>query len=126
MDIPRIFLKERSEKRVLAGHLWVFSNEIDKAEEEVEAGGQVDVYSSREKFIGRGFVNPHSLIAARILTRTQLPVSDGLGSIVAPIPIPPDASLLGLTRHFQAVSFFPSGTCARRIATTPGLSLTFQ
>jgi hypothetical protein len=63
---------------------------------------------------------------ARILTRTSLPGPDATGSIVAPLPIPADVTLLGLTRHFQAVSFFPAGTCARRIATTPGLSLTFQ
>ena len=63
---------------------------------------------------------------ARILSRTQLPAPDAQGSIVAAIPIPPDATLLGLTSYFQAVSFFPAGTCARRIATTPGLSLTFQ
>jgi len=63
---------------------------------------------------------------ARILTRTQLPLPDARGSLVAPLPIPADPQLLGRTWHFQGVSFFPAGACARRIATTPGLSLTFQ
>lgn len=62
----------------------------------------------------------------RIFTRTPLPAPDAKGSLVAPLPIPPDPALLGLTRYFQAVSFFPAGSCARRIATTPGLALTFQ
>lgn len=63
---------------------------------------------------------------ARVFTRTQLPAPDAIGSVVAPLPIPADPVLLGITSHFQAVSFFPAGTCVRRIATSPGLSLTFQ
>ncbi len=68
MEYPQVYLKPHSEKRVEEGHLWVFSNEIDKAEEDVTPGGLVDIYSARKQFVGRGFCNPHSLIALRILT----------------------------------------------------------
>lgn len=76
MDVPRIYLKPHRDTRAETGHLWIFSNEIDKAEEDVEAGGIADIFSSREKFIGRGFCNPQSLIAARILTRKAEPVDE--------------------------------------------------
>jgi 23S rRNA (cytosine1962-C5)-methyltransferase len=63
-----IYLKKNQERRLLAGHLWVFSNEIDKIEGEIINGGICDIYSSRNRFIGRGYYNKHSLIAVRILT----------------------------------------------------------
>lgn len=39
--------------------------------------------------------------------------------------IPPIGRLYSL-EPFQGVSFFLAGTCARRIASTPGLRITFQ
>lgn len=68
---PKIFLKSREEKRILQGHLWVFSNEIAQAEGPPEPGSIVDIYSHQRKFLGRGFCNPHSLIACRILTHKE-------------------------------------------------------
>jgi len=64
--------------------------------------------------------------AMGILTRTQLPLPDPRHSIVASLPIPADPALLGLSYGFQGISFFPAGVCAQRIASTPGLRLTFQ
>ena len=67
--VPKIILKPRREERILEGHLWVFSNEIARLEGSPEPGGPADVFSHRNAFLGRGFFNPKSLIAARILTR---------------------------------------------------------
>ncbi len=67
-------LKKNEERRLLAGHLWVFSNEIDtKATSlgDFEAGQSVCLESSRGAFLGHGYVNPHSLIAARICSRDK-------------------------------------------------------
>ena len=63
---------------------------------------------------------------ARILARTQLPIPDAHGSLAVPFPIPLDPGMVGLSYYFQAVTFFGDGRCTRRIATTPGLKLTFQ
>ena len=63
-----IYLKKNQERRLLTGHLWVFSNEIEKIDGEIINGGICNIYSSRNRFIGRGYYNKHSLIAARILT----------------------------------------------------------
>jgi len=71
-------------------------------------------------------LDPQPLGGFGILSRTTLPSPDGQRSIVANFPIPNDPVLAGLTYYFQGVSFFPHGTCARDIATTPGLALTFQ
>jgi 23S rRNA (cytosine1962-C5)-methyltransferase len=67
-------LKRGEERRLAAGHLWVFSNEIDTARTPLTAlaPGQVaELRSSRDAFLGYASVNPHALICARILSRDQ-------------------------------------------------------
>jgi 23S rRNA (cytosine1962-C5)-methyltransferase len=49
----------------------VFSNEIETVPVDAAAGEIVDVLDSRGAFVGRGYVNPRSLIAVRVLTRRQ-------------------------------------------------------
>jgi 23S rRNA (cytosine1962-C5)-methyltransferase len=72
VSLPPLRLKPNEERRLSAGHLWVFSNEIDTAATPLqgfEPGALCEVISARGKFIGYGYVNPHSLIAARVLGR---------------------------------------------------------
>jgi 23S rRNA (cytosine1962-C5)-methyltransferase len=64
-------LKKKEERRILRGHPWVFSNEIERPAETLSPGDIVDVLDNSGRFIGRGYINPHSLIIARILTRKQ-------------------------------------------------------
>ena len=66
MTIPVVRLKSKEEKRVLAGHLWVFSNEIEKIEGQPGTGDVVEVKSARNERIGFGFFNPSTLIAVRM------------------------------------------------------------
>jgi 23S rRNA (cytosine1962-C5)-methyltransferase len=69
---PPLALKRSEERRIEGGHLWVFSNEIDNDRTpltQFETGGICRVVSSRDKFLGFAYVNPHSLICARILGR---------------------------------------------------------
>jgi len=69
---PVLRLKRHEERRVVAGHLWVFSNEIDTDATPLAGltpGSLVTLESDRGKFLGYGYANPHSLIAARILSR---------------------------------------------------------
>jgi 23S rRNA (cytosine1962-C5)-methyltransferase len=64
----KIYLKKNEEKRLLSGHQWIFSNEIEKIDGEITDGGIASLYSFRNDFLGRGFYNKHSLIAFRLLT----------------------------------------------------------
>ena len=68
-------LKRDEERRLSAGHLWVYSNEVDTRLTPLTsfaAGQSVEIRSAKDKFLGYGYVNPHSLIAARILGRDPL------------------------------------------------------
>jgi len=61
-------------KRVLAGHLWVFSNEIAEHLGDFEPGEVVEVRDTRETFLGMGYINPNSLISVRLLAREAVPI----------------------------------------------------
>jgi 23S rRNA (cytosine1962-C5)-methyltransferase len=73
-EFPVLRLKRGEERRIAAGHQWVFSNEIDTAASPLakfSTGEIVAVMSDRDRFLGWAYVNPHSLIAARILGRSR-------------------------------------------------------
>ena len=67
----KIILRKKEENRILAGHLWVFSNEIDHYPADINNGDIAEVVSSQNAFLGLGLVNKNSLIAARILTKER-------------------------------------------------------
>ena len=67
-DLPVLRLKRGEDRRLRAGHPWVFSNEIDTRATPlatVPPGGLVAVQDAREQGIGWGYANPHALICAR-------------------------------------------------------------
>jgi 23S rRNA (cytosine1962-C5)-methyltransferase len=77
-DLPRYFcamipviLKKKIGLRVENGHPWIFGNEIAETEETVKPGDIVTVFNGDRKFIGKGFINPQSQIAIRLLTRRE-------------------------------------------------------
>lgn len=65
-------LKKNEERRLRAGHLWVYSNEVDTAVTPLtgfRAGEPVEIQASNGKPVGTGYVNPQSLICARLVSR---------------------------------------------------------
>lgn len=72
MQPTQLRLKKHEEKRLLQGHLWVYSNEIDTQRTplaQFTPGQLVEVEDSRGRCLGRGYVNPHTLLCARLLTK---------------------------------------------------------
>lgn len=67
--MQKVYLKKNEDKRIRLGHLWVFSNEIEKADKNLENGDIVTVYDSGGQILGKGFYNKGSLIAVRMLGR---------------------------------------------------------
>ncbi len=70
-DLPILKLQPGRDRRVSAGHPWVYSNEIasDPKLQALEAGSLVQVISEGGKALGIATYNPKTLLAARILTR---------------------------------------------------------
>ncbi|MFV2057797.1 MAG: RlmI/RlmK family 23S rRNA methyltransferase, partial [Thiohalomonadales bacterium] len=68
---PDLLLKRNEDRRLRAGHLWIYSNEIDTGRcplKSYQAGDLVNVLSHNGKLLGTAYINPHSLICARIIS----------------------------------------------------------
>ncbi len=74
-----IFLNKKISRRVELGHPWIFGNEVNpgKAMDAAAKPGEiVNVYTHDKKFVGRGYINPQSLIMVRLLTRDKDEIID--------------------------------------------------
>ena len=72
LALPELRLKPHEGRRLAAGHLWVFSNEVDTDRTPLAAfapGALCRLVGDRDHFLGYATVNPHALICARILGR---------------------------------------------------------
>ena len=72
VEYPALYLKRGEDARLRAGHLWVFSNEVDVARSPLSGFAPGDICAivdHQDKPIGIGYVNPNSLIAARLVAR---------------------------------------------------------
>lgn len=72
MTLPVLYLRKGAERRLRAGHLWVYSNEVDARRSPLavfEAGSQAELRAANDKALGTVFVNPHTLICARLISR---------------------------------------------------------
>ncbi len=70
-SLPKIFLRPESDRRARGGHLWIFSNELRDGFQDIPPGELVEIRDAGGGLIGIGTLNPHSLIAARLLTRSR-------------------------------------------------------
>ena len=66
--MTRVTLHKGRERRPLAGHPWIYQGEIQRIEGDPTPGDLVEVRDARGRFVGRGYVNPRSQIAVRLLT----------------------------------------------------------
>lgn len=66
-----IKIKRQAVTQAGQGHPWIFSNQISDFPKTLSPGSLVDILGPRGEWMGRGYFNPHSLIAIRILTREK-------------------------------------------------------
>jgi 23S rRNA (cytosine1962-C5)-methyltransferase len=72
MAYTELYLKKNEDKRLRKGHSWVFSNEVDTQRSPLEqftAGDLVQIIDAEGKGLGTAYVNPQTLICARLLSR---------------------------------------------------------
>lgn len=66
-----IYLKKNEEKRIIAGHSWVYANEVAEIKNKDKNGSLASVYSNDGRFIGKGYINHASKILVRIFIRND-------------------------------------------------------
>ena len=71
MNYPEISLRKGSEQLLRRGHPWVYSGAVAGHSPDAAPGEIVDVIDSRGGFVGRGYYNPHSTIAIRVMSRDR-------------------------------------------------------
>jgi 23S rRNA (cytosine1962-C5)-methyltransferase len=79
MSLPSLRLKANADRRLRAGHLWVYSNEVDVAITPLsgfQAGDQALLEAAGGKPLGIVGISPNNLICARLLSRDTSHVLD--------------------------------------------------
>lgn len=100
----KVFLKKKISTRIAEGHLWVYQNEIgDVVGTDIYGGVIVDVFSSNGSFVARGYYNPVSQIAIRLLSTRQEPIDEAffLKKIRAALAY---RQQLGFTENYRLVN----------------------
>lgn len=64
-----VYLKKNEEKRPLAGHSWVYANEVARIEGKDKNGALATVRSFDGRFVGKGYLNHASKILVRLFIR---------------------------------------------------------
>ncbi|WP_101758746.1 class I SAM-dependent rRNA methyltransferase [Oceanicoccus sp. KOV_DT_Chl] len=81
-ELAILNLKPQNDKRLRAGHLWIYSNEVDVNAtplKDFQPGQQVQVNSAQGKPLGLAYINPHNLICGRLFSReTKYPLDKSL------------------------------------------------
>jgi 23S rRNA (cytosine1962-C5)-methyltransferase len=68
-NYPVLTVTDKAERALRAGHPWVYGEEVTGVQGAYEPGDIVDVRSRKGHWLGAGFVNDHSKIRVRILSR---------------------------------------------------------
>lgn len=66
-----IHLKKNEEKRIVAGHSWVYANEVARIENKDKNGSLATVFAADGRYIGKGYINHASKILVRIFIRND-------------------------------------------------------
>ena len=64
----KVYLNKNEEIRILEGHPWIFSNEVNRFEGEIISGSIASIYTYDNRFICLGFFNANSKIMIRVLS----------------------------------------------------------
>ncbi|MBA3825827.1 MAG: class I SAM-dependent rRNA methyltransferase [Ktedonobacterales bacterium] len=81
MNHPIFHLKAHRDEALLRGHPWIFSRALRDPQTALPPGTIVDIHDAADHFVARGYYNPQTDIAVRILTRD--PAEDVDATLIA-------------------------------------------
>ncbi|WP_028303685.1 class I SAM-dependent rRNA methyltransferase [Oceanospirillum maris] len=79
IPLATLRLNKNAERRIRAGHIWLYSNEVDTKVSPLRnysAGQQVIVEGYNGKVLGSAYINPKTLICARMISQDAEKVLD--------------------------------------------------
>ena len=66
---PRVTVSKKCERFIKDGHVWVYHDEILAVDGGYENGDIVDVLTEKGRYLGSGYINDHSKIRVRIISK---------------------------------------------------------
>ncbi len=66
---PRVTVSPKCERFIKGGHIWVYHDEIRAVDGAYENGDIVDVLTEKGRYLGSGYINDHSKIRVRIISK---------------------------------------------------------
>ena len=66
---PRVTVSKKCERFIRDGHIWVYHDEIRSVDGAYENGDVVDVLTEKGRYLGSGFINDHSKIRVRVISK---------------------------------------------------------
>lgn len=66
---PKITVTKKCERFIKSGHIWVYGDEVITVDGSYENGDIVDVCTERGRYLGSGYINDHSKIRVRIISK---------------------------------------------------------
>ncbi len=66
---PRVTVSKKCERFIKGGHIWVYHDEIQAIDGSYENGDIVDVLTEKGRYLGSGYINDHSKIRVRIISK---------------------------------------------------------
>lgn len=67
-EYPRVTISEEGEKWLDKGQVWMYKNNVVNLDETIENGTLVDIMTTKNRYMGTGFISKHSHITVRILS----------------------------------------------------------
>ncbi|MBQ3103862.1 MAG: class I SAM-dependent rRNA methyltransferase [Oscillospiraceae bacterium] len=68
-NYPTVTITRKGENAIVSGHPWVYEGEVTAVSGQYENGDLVDVVSQKDRYLGTGFINDHSKIRVRLISR---------------------------------------------------------
>ena len=67
----RVIISDKGAEFIRKGQMWMFRNNLEGHDENINRGDIVDIYTNGNEFLGRGYYSDCSHIVVRILTRNK-------------------------------------------------------
>lgn len=125
--MKNVSVQLRSGKRgmIKPGHPWIYNNQIFPPKTPVAGGSVVSVWTSDNKYVGRGYYNPTSAITVRLLTFKDEPIDGDFFDRSIRDAVLKRSSLLDKTNAYRAV-FSEADSLPGLIVDVYGLTAVFQ
>lgn len=70
-NYPKITISEEGETWLRKGQMWMYKNNAQEVDDNIENGAPVDIMTTRKEYMGTGFLSRESHITVRILSKDQ-------------------------------------------------------